>query len=118
MTSSGRWRGLLGLDARHIDIGQRPEEGHVVLADPEGNEFCVIEPGTSSSRTAASSERLRATVAGGRVLLERGVGLGPGPGDRDLLAAWRSEGHLGRSACEAEDREEPGAFRPRSTRPR
>ena len=112
----------LGLGARHIDIGQRPEEGHVVLADPEGNEFCVIEPGTSSSRTAGSSERLRATVAGGRVLLERGVGLavglGPGPGDRDPLAAWRSEGHLGRSACEAEDREEPGAFRPRSTRPR
>ncbi|MGZ4664799.1 MAG: VOC family protein [Frankiaceae bacterium] len=37
----------LGLGARHIDIGQRPEEGHVVLADPEGNEFCVIEPGNS-----------------------------------------------------------------------
>ncbi|MBA3524524.1 MAG: VOC family protein [Geodermatophilaceae bacterium] len=35
----------LGLGARPIDIGQRPEEGHVVLADPEGNEFCVIEPG-------------------------------------------------------------------------
>ena len=35
------------LGARHIDIGQRPEEGHVVLADPEGNEFCVIEPGNS-----------------------------------------------------------------------
>ena len=35
----------LGLGARHIDIGQRPEEGHVVLTDPEGNEFCVIEPG-------------------------------------------------------------------------
>src|ERR1700739_3512752 len=34
----------LGLGARHIDIGQRPGEGHVVLADPEGNEFCVIEP--------------------------------------------------------------------------
>jgi len=34
----------LGLGARHIDVGQRPEEGHVVLADPEGNEFCVIEP--------------------------------------------------------------------------
>jgi predicted enzyme related to lactoylglutathione lyase len=33
--------------ARHIDIGQRPEEGHVVLADPEGNEFCVIEPGNN-----------------------------------------------------------------------
>ena len=34
----------LRLGAQHIDIGQRPEEGHVVLADPEGNEFCVIEP--------------------------------------------------------------------------
>ncbi|MET9673098.1 VOC family protein [Streptomyces sp. NPDC006482] len=37
----------LGLGGRHIDIGQRPEEGHVVLADPEGNEFCVIAPGNS-----------------------------------------------------------------------
>jgi hypothetical protein len=33
--------------ARHVDVGQRPEEGQVVLADPEGNEFCVIEPGNS-----------------------------------------------------------------------
>lgn len=37
----------LSLGARHIDVGQRPEEGHVVLADPEGNEFCVIEPGNN-----------------------------------------------------------------------
>ncbi|MFJ3583040.1 VOC family protein [Streptomyces sp. NPDC090127] len=37
----------LALGARHIDIGQTPEEGHVVLADPEGNEFCVIEPGNA-----------------------------------------------------------------------
>ena len=35
----------LVLGARHIDVGQLPDEGHVVLADPEGNEFCVIEPG-------------------------------------------------------------------------
>ena len=34
----------LRLGARHVDVGQRPEEGHVVLADSEGNEFCVIEP--------------------------------------------------------------------------
>jgi predicted enzyme related to lactoylglutathione lyase len=38
---------LVRLGGRHIDVGQRPEEGHVVLADPEGNEFCVIEPGNS-----------------------------------------------------------------------
>jgi len=37
----------LELGATHLDVGQRPEEGHVVLADPEGNEFCVIEPGNS-----------------------------------------------------------------------
>ncbi|MER7506519.1 VOC family protein [Nonomuraea pusilla] len=35
----------LELGGRHIDIGQGPDEAHVVLADPEGNEFCVIEPG-------------------------------------------------------------------------
>jgi predicted enzyme related to lactoylglutathione lyase len=35
----------LGLGGRHLDIGQGPEAEHVVLADPEGNEFCVIEPG-------------------------------------------------------------------------
>jgi len=34
----------LGLGPRHIDIGQRPEEGHVVLADRDGHEFCVLTP--------------------------------------------------------------------------
>lgn len=34
----------LSLGAAHADVGQLPEEKHVVLADPEGNEFCVIEP--------------------------------------------------------------------------
>ena len=37
----------LGLGARHLDIGQGPDAEHVVLADPEGNEFCVIEPGNA-----------------------------------------------------------------------
>ena len=37
----------LRLGARHLDVGQRPEEGHIVLADPEGNELCVIEPDNS-----------------------------------------------------------------------
>ncbi|MEO6122721.1 MAG: VOC family protein [Ilumatobacteraceae bacterium] len=35
---------MVELGGRHIDIGQRDHECHVVLADPEGNEFCVIEP--------------------------------------------------------------------------
>jgi hypothetical protein len=37
----------LDLGAGHLDVGQRPEEEHVVLADPEVNEFCVIEPGNA-----------------------------------------------------------------------
>ncbi|MFW5474090.1 VOC family protein [Knoellia sp. CPCC 206450] len=37
----------LALGGRHIDIGQTADDGHVVLADPEGNELCVIEPGNS-----------------------------------------------------------------------
>jgi catechol 2,3-dioxygenase-like lactoylglutathione lyase family enzyme len=37
----------LELGAAHLDVGQRPDEEHVVLADPEGNEFCVIEPGNA-----------------------------------------------------------------------
>lgn len=35
---------LVALGARHIDVGQGPDDEHVVLADPEGNEFCIIEP--------------------------------------------------------------------------
>ncbi|MFD0318807.1 VOC family protein [Streptomyces flavalbus] len=35
----------LDLGARHADVGQGPDASHVVLADPEGNEFCVLAPG-------------------------------------------------------------------------
>ena len=35
---------LVELGGRHIDIGQGPDDRHVVLADPEGNELCIIEP--------------------------------------------------------------------------
>ena len=41
------WRRALELGGRHLDVGQTPDEGHVVLADPEGNELCVIEPGNT-----------------------------------------------------------------------
>jgi hypothetical protein len=37
----------LRLGARHIDVGQSADEGHVVLADPAGYELCVIEPGNN-----------------------------------------------------------------------
>jgi predicted enzyme related to lactoylglutathione lyase len=35
---------LLALGASRVDVGQTGEESWTVLADPEGNEFCVIRP--------------------------------------------------------------------------
>ena len=35
---------LLALGATRAEIGQTGEEPWVVLADPEGNEFCVLAP--------------------------------------------------------------------------
>jgi len=35
------------LGARELDIGQGPDARHVVLADPDGNAFCVLEPGNN-----------------------------------------------------------------------
>lgn len=37
-------RRLLDLGARRVDVGQTEEATWVVLADPEGNEFCVLSP--------------------------------------------------------------------------
>jgi predicted enzyme related to lactoylglutathione lyase len=36
---------LLALGARPVDVGQTGDESWVVLADPEGNELCVLRPG-------------------------------------------------------------------------
>jgi predicted enzyme related to lactoylglutathione lyase len=33
---------VIGLGAKRADVGQTGEETWVVLADPEGNEFCVL----------------------------------------------------------------------------
>lgn len=33
----------LELGARRVDIGQRGDESWVVLQDPEGNEFCILQ---------------------------------------------------------------------------
>ncbi len=35
---------LVGLGARRVDVGQPEDADHVVLTDPEGNEFCVLSP--------------------------------------------------------------------------
>ena len=35
---------LLALGARRVDVGQTGKESWTVLADPEGNEFCVVRP--------------------------------------------------------------------------
>jgi predicted enzyme related to lactoylglutathione lyase len=35
---------IIALGAQRVDIGQTGEESWTVLADPEGNEFCVLRP--------------------------------------------------------------------------
>jgi len=42
LTTAEELQRLLSLGARRIDVGQGPDVGWVVLADPEGNEFCLL----------------------------------------------------------------------------
>jgi Glyoxalase-like domain len=42
---------LLAQGARRVDIGQSPDDDHVVLADPEGNELCVVIRGDFMATT-------------------------------------------------------------------
>jgi Glyoxalase-like domain len=46
---------LTRLGARRVDIGQG-NPSWVVLADPEGNEFCVLRALTAEERTRAAAE--------------------------------------------------------------
>jgi predicted enzyme related to lactoylglutathione lyase len=41
---------LLGLGAHPVEIGQTGAESWTVLADPEGNEFCVVRPKETLTR--------------------------------------------------------------------
>ena len=62
---------LLALGGAHVDIGQTADEDHVVLADPEGNELCVLAPGNrflaGCGRLGASTATARARPAGSGV---------------------------------------------------
>ena len=41
-TQSDELRRLLDLGAQRVDVGQTADSTWVVLADPEGNEFCLL----------------------------------------------------------------------------
>ncbi|MFK3983937.1 VOC family protein [Micromonospora sp. NPDC050397] len=40
---------LVNMGARHVDVGQRETDSWIVLADPEGNEFCVLRAASTPS---------------------------------------------------------------------
>jgi hypothetical protein len=46
---------LLALGAHRVDIGQTGAESWTVLADPEGNEFCVVRPKETLIRLGSPS---------------------------------------------------------------
>ena len=115
---------LIGLGARHVDIGQSEDEGHVVLADPEGNEFCIIEPHNQfPGRLWPSRSDQRRWNSQGRPVLERSArlatGLGSGRRNCDPGARrHRSTDHMERTAADAEARQEPAPSRHRCARSR
>jgi catechol 2,3-dioxygenase-like lactoylglutathione lyase family enzyme len=41
---------LEGLGASRADVGQGPDVSWIVMADPQGNEFCVLKPLTPEER--------------------------------------------------------------------
>lgn len=64
---------LVGLGAVRIDVGQPQDADWVVLADPEGNEFCVLEPRPEAGHEGllgaivVDTDELEATTAFWRV---------------------------------------------------
>ena len=94
-----------------------------MLADPEGNEFCVIEPGNEFLADCGFFGAL-ACDGSQEVGYFWSQALGwPLVWDQDQETAIRSPHGgpkitLGRSATDAEDRQEPAALRPRSPRGR
>lgn len=92
---AGQVRRLLGLGARRADIGQG-RVAWVVLADPEGNELCVLEP----RPVYAGTGPLAAVVAGCAEPAAQArfwaaaTGWAPGP-QRAGFAALRSPGGAG-----------------------
>lgn len=45
----------IALGARRVDVGQTGEESWVVLQDPEGNEFCILQSPDDLSRWQATA---------------------------------------------------------------
>lgn len=91
----------LDLGASHLDLGQRPEEGHVVLSDPGGYEFCVIEPSNGFLACCGRVGELacdgtRAVGVFWSAVLGLAAGVEQQRGDRGPSRGRRDEGVLGR----------------------
>ena len=52
---------LVALGARRVNVGQPSDADHIVLADPEGNEFCVV---LQAPRRDAGATRARSAPRG------------------------------------------------------
>src|SRR5690554_270985 len=98
-------------------IREYPEEGHVVMADPARNEFCVIEPGADFLwGTGYLGEVLRRPTRVGPFLAGRprlAARVGSGSPDRDPIAGRRHEDLLGRPPRAARLRKQEAVVRSR-----
>src|SRR6266508_1053227 len=103
---------LKDLGATPADVGQG-DVPWTVMADPEGNEFCVLDPPTALPRHRTDrrgSGRLRGSASHGP-LLGQGHGLDPARGDRPQRGTALRQGRRPISAVpphsRREDRVEP-----------
>lgn len=59
VSTSGELVRLEALGARRVDVGQRDDVSWVVLADPEGNEFCLLSRSAQNLDTPAAGPDAR-----------------------------------------------------------
>lgn len=65
---------LLALGDRRADIGRTGTESWIVLADPEGNEFCIVPEGNAHRLKLRVENRRQALSAANEYIPDKSAG--------------------------------------------
>jgi predicted enzyme related to lactoylglutathione lyase len=63
ITAEEEVKRLLAIGARPVDVGQEPDASWTVLADPEGNEFCVLSRSVQDLADSGSTPEVTEVTA-------------------------------------------------------
>jgi hypothetical protein len=83
---------LEGLGARQLDIGQPDDVSWVVMADPEGNEFCVLTPRSEQLPSWTATTKMRTILRIAALPRYRSVCLSPTGSVGTVPASSRARG--------------------------